>query len=98
MKLAKLWMVVDPSPKDGLADFVWEQDAAKLEHQMRGGENGWWKKGHGAVYTTRAGALDDAQVRMQTLSTKPHRSPTFAEDYAYMFSVANVRRVFGSRT
>lgn len=88
-------VVTDPTFDSELGDFVWHQDVAKLEQQMRGGEPGWWKRRRGKVWTTQGDAISDGQNRMSVLCERKDRPNGAYDRFANMFSPANIRRTFG---
>jgi hypothetical protein len=64
MKLAKVWMVRDPSPNSVLEDVCWEQDVTRLGRYVWGSGQGVWEEERTSLYTDEGEAMADAKARL----------------------------------
>jgi hypothetical protein len=64
MKLAKVWIVRDPSPNSVVEDVCWEQDVARLGRYVWGSGQGVWEAERTTLYTDEGEAMADAKARL----------------------------------
>ena len=70
-RLARVWVVRDPTSESTLADILLSIDpsSAELENYMRGGAHGDWAKERHDMYLSKAEATREAKRRLA------HRGP-----------------------
>ena len=64
MKLAKVWIVRDPSAHSEIEDICWEQNVVRLGDYVWGSGQGTWQKERTTLYTDESEAMADAKARL----------------------------------
>jgi hypothetical protein len=73
MKLAKVWMVRDPSPNSVIEDVCWEQDVTRLGRYVWGSGQGVWEAERTTFYTDEKEAMADAKARLARVGKESAR-------------------------